>query len=59
MKISNDTKLNHKVRFTSQTSGTREHFVSDIVKNNNLKLGPDNVWLARKDKKYSGLQENK
>jgi len=41
MKISNETKLNHKITFTSISGGTREHFISDIVKNNNLKLGAE------------------
>lgn len=41
MKVSNKEKLNHKIKYTSQTSGTREHFISDIVKNNNLKLGAE------------------
>jgi len=41
MKISNETKIKHKVKYTSATSGTREHFLSDIVKNNNLKLGAE------------------
>lgn len=41
MKVSNDIKIKHDVKFTSVTSGTREHFVSDIVKNNNLKLGAE------------------
>ena len=41
MKISNEIKLQHKINFTSETSGTREHFVSDIVKNNNLRLGAE------------------
>lgn len=41
MKVSNKTKLVHKVGYTSENSGTREHFISDIVKNNNLKLGAE------------------
>lgn len=41
MKVSNETKLIHKIKYTSQSSGTREHFISDIVKNNNLKLGAE------------------
>jgi predicted O-methyltransferase YrrM len=41
MKISNETRINHKVKYTSDTSGTREHFLSDIVKNNNLRMGAE------------------
>ena len=41
MKVSNETKINHKVKYTSISSGTREHFLSDIVKNNNLRLGAE------------------
>lgn len=41
MKVSNETKLRHKQTLSSLTSGAREHFVSDIVKSNNLKLGAE------------------
>jgi len=41
MKISNKVKLVLKQTYTSVNSGTREHFVSDIVKNNNLQLGAE------------------
>jgi len=41
MKVSNEIKINHEVKYTSASSGTREHFLSDIVKNNNLKLGAE------------------
>ena len=41
MKIDNSIKLNHKITYTSKSSGSREHFVSDIVKNNNLLLGAE------------------
>lgn len=41
MKVSNKTKLIHRVRYTTENSGTREHFISDLVKNNNLKLGAE------------------
>ena len=41
MKISNKIKIKHIITYTSETSGTREHFVSDVVKNNNLKLGAE------------------
>jgi SAM-dependent methyltransferase len=41
MKIDNSTKLNHKISYTSSSSGTREYFVSDIVKNNSLLIGAE------------------
>ena len=41
MKVINNEKLDLIVKYTSETSGTREHFLSDIVKNNNLKLGAE------------------
>ena len=41
MKISNKVKLQLKQTYTSSTSGIRQHFVSDIVKNNKLKLGAE------------------
>ena len=41
MKISNKEKLKLKQTYTSKNSGIRQHFVSDIVKNNNLKLGAE------------------
>jgi predicted O-methyltransferase YrrM len=41
MKIDNSIKLKHKITYTSETSGTRERFVSDIVKHNSLLLGAE------------------
>jgi hypothetical protein len=41
MKISNKIKLKLTQTYTSSTSGIRQHFVSDIVKNNNLELGAE------------------
>ena len=41
MKISNEQKLILKQTYTSKNSGIRQHFMSDIVKNNNLKLGAE------------------
>jgi hypothetical protein len=41
MKISNEQKLVLKQTYTSDNSGIRQHFVSDIVKNNQLKLGAE------------------
>ena len=41
MKISNAVKLNLKQTYTSKNSGIRQHFISDIVKNNNLTLGAE------------------
>jgi len=41
MKVDNSVKIVHRQGYTSSTSGNREHFVCDIVKNNNLKLGAE------------------
>ena len=41
MKISNETKLILKQTYTSKNSGIRQHFISDIVKENNLTLGAE------------------
>lgn len=41
MKIKNDKKLTLEVKFRTQSGNNREHFLSDIVKNNNLKLGAE------------------
>lgn len=41
MKISNAVKLKLKQNYTSKTSGTREHFLSDIIKENNLQVGAE------------------
>lgn len=41
MKIDNSVKLKLKQSLSSNTKGTREHFISDIVKNNNLTVGAE------------------
>lgn len=41
MKISNEIKLKLQQTYTSKNSGIRQHFISDIVKNNNLLLGAE------------------
>jgi predicted O-methyltransferase YrrM len=41
MKVDNSVKIVHRQGYTSSTSGTREHFVCDIVKNNDLRLGAE------------------
>ena len=41
MKIDNSTKLKLIQTYTSQTSGIRQHFISDIIKNNDLLLGAE------------------
>ena len=41
MKVDNSVKLKHRQGYTSTTSGTRENFIHDIVKNNNLKIGAE------------------
>lgn len=41
MKISNAVKLKLKQTYTSASSGTREHFVSDIIKENDLRIGAE------------------
>jgi len=41
MKIDNSVKLIPSQTYTSESSGMRERFVSDIIKNNNLKLGAE------------------
>jgi hypothetical protein len=41
MKISNEIKLKLKQTYTSETAGIRQHFISDIVKNNQLEVGAE------------------
>lgn len=41
MKIDNSVKLNLKQTYSSVSLGRREHFISDIVKNNSLQLGAE------------------
>lgn len=41
MKISNASKLVLKQTYTSNTSGIRQHFISDIIKHNDLKYGAE------------------
>lgn len=41
MKISNKVKLNLRQTYTSSSSGSRQHFISDIIKNNNLSVGAE------------------
>ena len=41
MKISNETKLILKQTYRSKNSGIRQHFISDIIKENNLTLGAE------------------
>lgn len=41
MKISNANKLSLKQTYTSASSGIRQHFISDIAKNNNLRYGAE------------------
>ena len=41
MKIDNSIKLKLRQTYTSETSGIRQHFLSDIIKNNNLTLGAE------------------
>lgn len=41
MKVDNSIKLIHIQNYSSTTSGTREHFICDIVKNNKLTVGAE------------------
>jgi predicted O-methyltransferase YrrM len=41
MKVDNSVKIVHRQGYTSSTSGTREQFVCDIVKNNDLRIGAE------------------
>ena len=41
MKVDNSVKIVHQQGYTSSTSGNREHFICDIVKNNNLTVGAE------------------
>jgi predicted O-methyltransferase YrrM len=41
MKISNEIKLKLIQTYTSESSGKRQHFLSDIIKSNDLKLGAE------------------
>lgn len=58
MKISNEVKLILKQTYTSKTSGDRQHFVSDIVKNNNLILGAE-IGVRFGQTMFHVLKENK
>lgn len=58
MKINNEIKLKLTQSYTSETSGIRQHFVSDIVKSNDLKLGAE-IGVRFGQTMFHILTENK
>lgn len=57
MKVDNSIKLILQQSYTSQTTGVRQHFISDIIRNNNLELGAE-IGVRYGQTLFHILQEN-